>query len=255
MKALFPATFALALLAGLVNAQDKPPKHFRFIPLGELPVWKERLENGIRIGQEPPPGSVPPKELSLLSGEETQIPFKAGLRSMTSVLTIPGETPRLKISKGPVGTGQDWLSTPIPSGQLSLGVLYRDPATMNWNNPKMKLLKDDSSSFPAGNIRFTNVSDVMVIIQIGDWNSRRPPSVYGIKPGQTSMKPLKVGKNPIRVGYAGPGNSRRWIWSNQIRLLEKQRVQGFFYKAQGENPRHPVLFHYLPEPLPRAAGS
>lgn len=254
MNPLFPVTFALALLSGLLNAQDMPPKHFRFIPLGELPAWKEKLENGIRVGQEPPAGSVPPKELSILSGEDTQIPFKVGLRSMTSVLTIPGETPALKISKGKVGAGQDWLTSRLPAGKLSLGVLYRDPTTMNWNNPKMMLLKDDASSFPAGNIRFTNVSDIMVIIQIGDWNAKPTPKVYGIRPGKTSMKPLKVGKNQIRVGYAGPGGSQRWIWSNQVRLLENQRIQGFFYKAQSKDPRNPVLFHFVPEPLPRAAG-
>jgi hypothetical protein len=28
-------------------------------------------------------------------------------------------------------------------------------------------------------------------------------------------------------------------------------VQGFFYKAQGKDPRNPVLFHFVPEPLPK----
>lgn len=252
MKSLLLAAFTLTLPTGVLTAQeDVPPKRIRFIPLGELPVWKETLENGIRVGQEPPPGSMPPKELSVLAGEENLIPFRAGLRSMSEILTIPGNTPRLQINQGKIGAASPWLSTKLPAAPLSLGILYRDPAAMTWNNPKLFLLKDDPSSFPAGNIRFTNVSDTMVIVQIGDWNAPRPPSVYGIPPGQTSMKPLKVGTNQIRVGYAGPGGSKRWIWANQVRLLQNQRVQGFFYKAQGKDPRNPVLFHFVPEPLPK----
>ena len=252
MKAACFALLALLLPSALLTAQDEPPpKRFRFIPLGELPMWREKLEGGIRVGQEPPPGSMPPKSLSLLSGEDQLIPFRVGLRSLTEVLTVPGSTPSLQLKKGDVGAAQLWLRKPMPTAPLSLGVLYRDPATMNWDSPKLLLLKDDSSAFPAGQIRFTNVSDIMVIIQIGDWKARRPPKVFGIPPGKTSLKPLELGKNQIRVGYAGPGNSKKWIWSNQVSVLRNQRVQAFFYKAQGKDPRNPVLFHFIPEPVPR----
>lgn len=257
MKHFLISLFSLSVLSGTIAAQeDIPPKHLRFIPLGERPTWREELIDGIRVGLEAPEGSMPPSELSVSSGKEllNSVPFQPNLRSMSKMLTIQGDTPKLLLKEGKIGVAQNWLATKIPAAPLSLGILYRDPASMNWANPKMLLLKDDKSSFPSGKIRFANTSDRMVIIQIGDWRASKPPQIFGIRPGTVSIKDLKVGNNQMRVGYTEAGGAKNWIWSNQIRILGNQRVQAFFYKAQNANGKPPsqkVLFHYLPEPAPR----
>jgi hypothetical protein len=253
MKTFFLATLALLVPFGSLFAQDNPPKSFRFIALGERPLWKDKLENGIRQGVKAPPGALPPSQLSIQAGEETLLPFRPTLRMMSKVLTVPGKTPKLVLKQGEVGAAQDWLSSPMPTSRLNLGILFRDPANMNWNSPKMMLLKDDISSFPAGKARFVNVSDVMAIVQIGDWSGATKPKISAIRPGTSFVRPLEVGDNQIRVGYLGANRQPVWIWSNQIPLLKNQRVQAFFYKAQGPRPRTPLLFHFAPEPLPRPA--
>jgi hypothetical protein len=122
---------------------------------------------------------------------------------------------------------------------------------MTWKQPEMLLLKDDPTSFPAGKIRLVNISERMILVQLGDPKARPTPKIFGVPAGKSTQKPLKVGKNQIRVGYLDANGQKQWIWSNQVRLLQNQRIQTFFYKAQGEDPRQPVLFHFTPEPLPR----
>ncbi|MEN8772871.1 MAG: hypothetical protein ABF379_03100 [Akkermansiaceae bacterium] len=242
MKRILLTALGFCALASAAGAQDNPPKHIRFLALGELPVWKETLENGVRKGVKPPPGSVPPEETALLSGDQG-IPFKMTLRAFTDILTIAPTTPKLEIRSGEGEAATAWLSKPRPAAPLSLGVLFRDPATMTWNNPKMLLLKDDPSSFKAGEIRFVNVSDKTVLVKLGK-------TAFGIAPGKTAIKPIKEGVNPILVGYL-EGNTQKEIWENQIKVLSKQRVQCFFYKAQDAKATGAVRFYFAPEPMPR----
>lgn len=251
MKALLLKITAATLFAGSLSAQDVPPKHFRFIPLGELPVWKEELKDGIRVGLAPPKGSMPPKDAAILSGD-APINLSLNLRAFTELVTISGDTPGLMLKQGKLGAQQDWFRSKMPTSTLSLGILYRDPANMTWEQPKMLLLNDTASAFPAGTVRFANVSDRNVLVQIGNPNARPTPRIFGVKPGQSTSKPLKVGNNQIRVGYLAPGNRKVWIWTNQVRMLQNQRLQAFFYKTQGgAEARQPVKFHFTPELIPR----
>ena len=243
MKRILLTALGFYALASAASAQDNPPKHIRFLPLGELPAWKEELKDGVRKGLKPPPGSVPPEDTALLSGDQA-IPFDMTLRAFTKMLTMAPTTPKLEIRKGKETAATPWLSTSRPpAAPLSLGVLFRDPATMSWDNPKMLLLPDDPSSFKAGEIRFVNVSDKTVLVKLGR-------SAFGIAPGKTASKPIKEGKTPILVGYL-EGKAQKEIWQNEIKVLSNQRVQCFFYKAQNPKATGAVRFHFAPEPMPK----
>lgn len=252
MKLILFSLLPLSLLLGSLSAQeeDVPPKFFRFIPLGELPMWDEELVEGIRKGKEPPEGSMPPKPASIISGAEP-VPLRLSLRAMSDMVKVAGATPRLTIKEGEVGAAQNWLTEKMPTAPLSLGVLFRNPQTMTWKQPELLLLKDDPSSFPAGKIRLVNVSQRNILVQIGNPNANPAPPIFGVRAGKETQKDLEVGVNQIRVGYIDRNGRQQWIWSNQVRLLRNQRLQTFFYQAQGENPRQEVLFHFVPEPLPR----
>lgn len=242
MKHSFLSALGFCALAFSASAQDNPPKHIRFLALGELPVWREELKDGVRKGIKPPEGSVPPAGTALLSGDQA-IPFKMTLRAFTNVLTMAPTTPKLEIRKGKDAAATPWLSARRPAAPLSLGVLFRDPATMSWNNPKMLLLKDDPSALKPGEIRFVNVSDKTVLVKLGT-------KAFGIPPGKTATKPIKEGRTPILVGYLD-GKTQKEIWENQLKVLSNQRVQCFFYKAQNPRATGAVRFYFAPEPVPR----
>jgi hypothetical protein len=270
MKTLLPATFALALLSGLLCAQEEsiPPKHLRLIPLGEAPELEEGplSPNGIRTFKEPPPGSFIPRPLALQTGE-TRKPLYFGLLHFTPVITVPGEVARLEIRE--TKTNNVWLSQNAPNHPLTLGVLYRDPETMSWNNPKLIFLKDDAASFPTKNARFVNTTGKPVYFRMGKaalWDahphrhSSDVPPIETVPPGETVIKALDPGENVVWIGadnereikQSGFGpNQYVDYWRNKIFLEEDERLNFFFYKSQMKNPRLPFLMHKKTEKIPR----
>ncbi len=224
--------------------KDNPPKHVRFIPLGELPVWAEDLKEGIRVQRKAEPGAKPPPVVTF-TGTNAIKNLRLTLRSFSDLATFPGTAEGILLKEGKGAGGKAFLKSALPASALSLGVLFLDPANMTWEDAKIKMLPDDAKAFPPGNMRFVNVSDCTVVVQMA---GVKP---FGIKPGKTSLKPLKDGSTPIKVGYVPEGGGSKAIWQNNVKLLKGQRVQCFFYKAQGKNPRDAVKFHYVAENVPK----
>ena len=259
IRSLF-AILGLYVLASPAKAQDNPPKHLRFITLGERAPWREQLIDNVRKGLKPPPGSEPPKETSLVSGDQA-IPFKMVLRAFTPMLTISGSTENLEVRSGEGPGATPWITRPKPVAPLSLGVLYRDSATMSWNNPKILLLKDDSASFKTGQMRFVNISEKSLEIQLGavpaDPTERVNFETLMVAAGEVVMTPIQEGLNRIMVRYVELGNEggKTQVWNNQFRVLSSQRVHCFFYQAQDAKATGPVRYRFAPEPMPRLPKS
>jgi uncharacterized membrane protein len=251
LRKLFAQMKGLLLIPFLVAslfAQDAPPRHLRLLPLGEVPTLKP---NGIdpktkaRLFKEPPPGSFLPSDIGFQAGENI-LPLQLSLQSITPLFKLPAETTDLLLR--PTNGGAPWLSKKAPRLPLLLGVLYRDPATMNWNNPKLLFLKDDATAFPKGTARFVNVSETMVLLRIGKGPKL---TTYGIPPGGSTKKPLKMGENHIWIGYKDKGGQITMHTENDIFLQEGERAAYFFYKPQAKKPRKPFLIHHKIEKPPK----
>jgi len=232
-------------MSSLAQAQDDAPrKYVRFIPLGELPVWEEEFIDGVRVQKPPPPGSLPPNTVTYSEGEELKI-LRLALRTPTDLATFLGSAEGIELKAGSGAGAKKFVKSGMPSKPFSLGVLFRDNAAMSWDKPVMVMLPDDSSSFPAGKMRLVNTSDKVVIVQMA---GQRP---FGIAPGKISIKPVKVGDTPIKVGYQTADGGSKSIWQNVVKVGNGERVQCFFYKAQGKDPRNAVRFLSFPESLPK----
>ncbi|MDA7908017.1 hypothetical protein N9062_03285 [Akkermansiaceae bacterium] len=256
MRPSLLAILGFCSLALLAKAQENPPKHIRFLTLGERAPWREELVDGIRKGLKPPPGSEPPEVTSLVSGDQA-LPFKMVLRAFTPVLTMAGSTENLEIRTGEGAGAAPWLTRPKPAAPLSLGVLYRDSTSMSWNNPQILLLKDDEASFRPGQMRFVNVSEKLLKIRLApvpaDPTERPQFETFAVEPGKVVIKPIQEGLNRIMVNYVEQGleGGKRLVWDNQFRVLSSQRVNSFFYKAQDAKATGPVRYRYAPEPMPK----
>jgi hypothetical protein len=234
---------AFLAMAPFARAQKNPPKHIRFLALGELWTWSETLDKKTRKGEPPPPGANPPAATALVSGDQA-VPFRFNLRSFTKLLTMAGSTPKLEIKAGTKEAYETWLSSPMPAAPLSLGVVYRDPATMLWNNPKFLLLKDDKDSFKPGQIRFVNVSNKVALVKLGNDGFKLPP-------GKSVIKPIKVGSTPLMLGYQN-GGEQVVLEQNTTRVLTNQRVQVFFFQARDpESSTGPVRTRQMFETVPK----
>ena len=226
-----------------VFAQEASHKHMRFIPLGDLPPHRETIRNGVRIQFPPPPGTVPPKPttLALDPKEGRDVPLR--LKEFTKWASINPTAGGVKIFQGKQIGGKPWISSRFSSKAQSLGVLYADHQNKNWFNPKMMMVPHDLSIFPLGSIRFVNVSHCSALVRFGN------EKADVIAPGKVLLKKLKQGNHPVLVGYLVPGknNVREVIFQNELMMKPKQRIQAFFYQAQGKNPRKAVKFFHRGE--------
>lgn len=245
MKKFLLTIIGLCALAPSAMAQNEAPKHLRFIPLGGLPVWKEKLKKGIREGVMPA-GGIPPNPVSLVSGGKV-IPFKLSSEVLTPLFTLSPATKSLLLKSGDAPESPNWLSGPRPTAPLSLGVVLPDPVNKLWLKPRLLMLNDDADSFPAGTIRFVNASNKVVIVQVG---GERGPK-FGVAAGKASkVKPVKTGSNSIKIVYRDGKGGEREVWDNAIRVLANQRVQCFFYNSNLGKGKKAVNFLFLPEDLP-----
>ncbi|YCM43609.1 hypothetical protein V2O64_20075 [Verrucomicrobiaceae bacterium 227] len=235
------------LLSSLVLGQNQPvPKLLRLIPLGQNPVWKEKLKDNVRVGDAPPAGSLPPTEVTLPSGKKDGVqtaPLQLGVMSKT--LRLDARIPSLQFHEGKLAAGEPWLKAPVHKSTRSLGVLFRDPTEMTWEKPRILLLDDSEEAFPPGNIRFVNTAGHTALVQIGK-------TANAVKPGESRMLPLKVGDNVIMVGYQERGTGKQVVINKAltVRIMANQRVQAFFYQNQNKAADKQLLFQSLPEPPP-----
>ena len=240
MKALL--CFSL-LLVSLVHAQEaRPLKHVRFIPLGELPPHGEYIEGGVRIHRPPPPGTVPPSPMVIAEDAKEGLPVKLRLKQFTEQFSLKPSAGGVKLFEGRALGGKPWLSSPFPVKSQTLGILYRDLNKMTWFEPKIKVVADDLASFPLGTVRFVNVSQHTAVVNIEGSKTSQ-----AVKPGGVLIKKLNAGNNAMLIGYRVGKNQPVAIYRNNFTLKPKQRIQAFFYKAQGENPRKAVNLFYRAE--------
>jgi|TARA_B110000914_G_scaffold192108_1_gene178991 hypothetical protein len=243
MKRLLLTALSVTALSGLATAQENdPPKHLRFIALGELPVWEEEFREGVRVQKDSAPGALPPSSLTYISRGNVKN-LRLSLRTVSELVTFPASSEAMVLKTGGVA-GKEWIKSRMPASTLSLGVLFRDNANMTWEKPKMLMLRDDADAFPVGRMRFVNVSDSVVIVQMAGTKA------FGLSPGKTALKPVKVGLTAIKVGYKTADGGSKAIWQNNVKVRRGERVQCFFYKAQGKKPREAVKFTTMPETLP-----
>jgi len=118
----------------LAYGQDKaPPKHVRFIPLGELPTWAEDLKDGIRVQRKAPPGAVPPGVVTYAGGDQPKT-IRLRLRSFSKLASIPGGAGGILLREGKDGSGKEFLKAGMPASGISLGVLFREaPPRLRWD--------------------------------------------------------------------------------------------------------------------------
>lgn len=224
-------------------------KHLRLIPLGQPPEWKEKLDpiTGIRIGDEPPPGSFHPSPITASDGKNAAQSVNPGMGAFSSYLKFGPKIAKLDLFEGKIPAGKPWLTAAMPEFEVALGVLFRDPAGMTWLKPRILFLDDGKEAFPDGSIRFVNVSEQNALVKIGKKAGHR------IKPGDFLVLPLVEGNNALRVGYEekAKGNRVGTIFpNNTIRVIRGQRIQAFIYKNQRKQNDAEPLFLWKPEPLP-----
>ena len=219
------------------SAQETPSKTVRFLPLGELPPFKQIIGTDRRKQGEHPKGSMPPEGTVLMTEPGEGTPLGLRLKTFTKSLKIKPSAKGVEIYEGGKVAGEPWFKSRFSAQKQALFVLCKDNATMTWDKPQVKVLPEDVRSFPLGTIRLANLSDREVAVRIGD------EKAFKVKAGKVVLKPMKAGEVLVTLAVEDASGAWRTILQNNLTMSKKGRMHAFFYKAQTKDAKKtPVKF-------------
>lgn len=231
------------LLSGTLFGQEGS-RALRFLPLGDLPPYRQEIRDGVAYELEPPAGSIPPREVSLGGGKDDKGTVPLALGRVTSPLKVPqGAGPLALRRKGEDEKAVPWLNFQRPERGDFLVLLWRDAEKKSWELPHALVLPDSGEAAPEGSVRVVNVSPVTIAIVFEGEKIQLPV-------GQTWQKAIPAGKDAmIQVGAVDASGNLRRIHAGSVFQNPGERTLVAVYKADGVDPRRALKAVVHREPI------
>lgn len=234
------------MLVSPVAAQDKsakPDRLLRILPVGEMPPYREKIVNGVRQEQPPPPGSVPPRKvISMVGGKPNGNPISLYLDRLSASVPVRAGAMLLHESAGVAPNPKAWAKVSVPSRTTHALTIFWSDRQEKWKKARSLTLRDDVTSFPAGTVRFVNVSPLAAMIEFrGKKVSLPPGKLYTLKSGVLNQESLVIRMKDER------GKLRPIIQSG-LSLRRTERSTIVVYRADGAKPRRNGKVKILTEP-------
>lgn len=243
---------AVAPLHGQAGGEPEKPataaRQLRFLPVGDLPPFRQEVRDGVRYELEPPPGSIPPREVMLGFGDDKLQSSPLSLGRMTEALKAPaGAGPLLVRRKDDGAEAEPWLKLQRPEEGDFLVLLWRDPAKGTWDQARSLVLPDSRDAAPAGKMRVVNLAPVTVGVVFGG-------EKIALQPGKTYQRPVSPGKETeIQLGAVDAKGTLTRFHSGVVFQNPGERTLVIVYRADGVQPRRPLKAIIQREPLPPPA--
>ncbi len=245
----------LSPIAGLmmlaVSAQEQnpepPPRHVRLLAVGDLPPFRQEVRDGVRYEIEPPPGSIPPRSVTIgpaVPDDEASPAVDLRLGRISQAVEIPPGEGDIELRPG----GNDpeaapWLRLKRPASGDFLVVLWRDPTQPTWSAPMGLIVPDGAEGTPAGSVRITNLFQQVVRVAWGD-------EILTLRPRQSILRMLESGDEvPFQILVADASGALKRYYSGSVTRNARERAFINIYRADGIAPRRPVKVAMLREPV------
>jgi hypothetical protein len=245
----FPPLFLLIGLAAgqLVTAQPgaDTARQVRFLPLGEIPPFRQEIRDGIRYELEPPAGSIPPREVSLGFGTEAAEALPLRLGEISAPLKAPaGAGPLLLTRQNAAMNAEPWLRVTRPQTGDFLVLLWRDSKKGTWESARSLVVPDDAASAPAGSVRFINVSPANVGVTLGT-------EKLLLQAGKTFTRQVRVGAEaPFEVMLPDKAGAAKRLHGGVVLQNPGERTLVLVYQSDGVARRLPLKVVVKREPAP-----
>jgi hypothetical protein len=246
--------FVLLVLIAALCGQDeekepkeekKPSRQVRFLAVGDLPPYRQEIRDGVAYELEPPPGSIPPRELIVGSGGDDAAEARLLLNQVSEGFKIPaGAGPLMLRYKGDNDQAEPWLRLQRPEEGDMLVILWRsDGIKGTWAKPLSLVLPDGPEQAPAGRIRLLNVSPVTVGVVMGG-------EKIALLAGKSFERPIPQGKDvPFQLGAVDAKGELRRFYSGSALQNPGERTLVVVYRADGTDPRSDLKANVMREPV------
>jgi len=221
------------------NQQAEPDPLLRLLPVGEAPPWEKRLN-----GQElpPPEGSIPPRQVVQIraGGVQKGDPVRLRLDRLSAPIPIGPRVVKLhRQGIAGINNSKPWHTLKVPKGDRFLAVLWRDPKEGRWSKARSMTLRDDVTAFPAGSVRFVNVSPWTVNLSHDGVDVQLPPH------DMLMLANVEEGEFQVRVRI----KDEKWVkvYDSVLQQDAGERTNAIVYKADGVRPRMPVKMRVFRE--------
>lgn len=240
---------AALILAGGSAVADTETKarHARFLAVGDSPPFRQVIRDGVRYELEPPPGSIPPREVlpGFGGGPTKPVPLRLG-RISPHVVVPAGEGPLQLWRADDAVADPPWVTMKRPEAGDFLVLLWRKPAADTWNDVAIMTLAET----PAGMARIVNLFPLAVNIEWGDENLVLPA-------GRSILRPVPRNEPvALRILARDVEGAMRRYYSGTVSAIAGERSLVTIYRADGVAPRRPLKVSVLRERVdtPRPDG-
>lgn len=215
-------------------------RHARFLAVGDLPPFRQVIRDGVRYELEPPPGSIPPREIlaGFVGNPSEPVPLRLG--RIGPHVTVPAGAGPLHLWRDKDTEGASpWVTLKSPEAGDFLVLLWRSPSAETWNEASAMTIAET----PRGMARVVNLFPSALSIEWGDEALRLPA-------GRSFTRRLPQQDEPVALrilSQDAQGGARRY-YSGAISANQNERCLVTIYRADGVVPRRPLKVSILREP-------
>lgn len=224
---------------GAEEAPEKDPQRYvRFLAIGDMPPFRQEIRDGVRYELEPPRGSIPPREIVPVFGDDgSGESVSIQLGRISGAVPMPAGDGGLTLVKPE--SAAPWVSLKPPVQGDAFVVLWRRPGAATWDKPRAMVLPDDSSP---GNLLLMNLSAVTVAVVLDEERLALPAN-------RRVSRSFEPGKDrPLQIGLADTKGGLRRVHSTMLATNPGGRTLVFIYQADGPMPRQPVKVRVVKVP-------
>ena len=238
----FSVILCLASLLAVSSLFADSPRQVRFLALGELPPFQQEIRDDVRYELEPPPGSIPPREVMLGYGGEKAEPTPLRLGMISAPLKAPpGAGPLVLALRDSAKSDPPWLRLDRPEFGDFLVLLWRDPTQATWQKARSLVVPDDAVS---GSVRYINISPAAVGIIIGS-------EKLILEPGKMFARTVPVAvEQPFEIHLPAITGELKRLHAGVVLQNPGERTLVLIYLADGLTRRRPVKVTVLREQAP-----